>query len=389
MIGFWCIPWKEFLHLWRDRRLLVIVLVMPPLITMLLGNAFEVTDLKNIPTLLDDRDQSPESQAFITRLAGDDDTFALSRENYSEGDRQIFPERGFEGAVIIPKGWGASLSTGKPMKLELVADGSDTTTAPYFQGEIEKTLGDYQSDHVQNLIATLPEDSLTILAQLPDATREQLKGQAIRWGDTLSIPFNPGLGFIQYVVPGIIGLVLQLVTVTLTSVAIVRERESGSFSQLALTPLRFHEIVIGKMVPYFFLSLLLTLEVGLTASWEFHLVYHRWGWLFVNACLFILFSLSLGLFISVVARTQTQAMQFSVFLLLPIMILSGAFAPISQLPGSIQILSSAFPLTHYCHAFRLINIYGASPALFMEDFVILFIGFVLLLAASTLLLRSK
>jgi ABC-2 type transport system permease protein len=382
------VAWKEFLHLWRDRRLLLIVLIMPPLITILLGNAFETTDLKGVPTWIDDRDKSASSQEFTAKLLKDD-SFAFATHAYTDGQPQVLPAHEVLGVVIIPPGWGDSLNTDKPLKLRLVLDGSDTTTAPYLQGEVEKNLGDYQEEHIDTLIANLPEDSLNILAQLPDATREQLKGQAIRWGDDANIPFNPGLHFIDYVVPGIIGLVLQLVTVTLTSVTIVRERESGSFSQLALTPLHFNEIVLGKMLPYFVLSLFLTLEVGMTAAWSFHLAYHDWPLLFVNACLFILFSLSMGLFISAVARTQTQAMQFSVFLLMPIMILSGAFGPLSQLPPGVQVFSQIFPLTHYCHAFRLINIYRGGWSLVTEDFAILLGGFVLLLVASTLLLRRR
>ena len=386
MSGIGCIAWKEFLHFCRDRRLLAIVFILPPLITALLGNAFEVTNLSQVPAILDDQDQSPESRDFVQRLQKDD-TFHFSMEHYPGNRPQLLPERDLQGIVVIPPGWGASLQTGKPKKLQLVLDGTDTTTEPYLQGEIEKNLGDYQTDHIQDLIAHLPEDSLDILAQLPDATRDQLKGQAIRWGDDTLIPFNPNLHFIDYVVPGIIGLVLQLVTVTLTSCTIVRERESGSFSQLALTPIRFSEIVLGKVLPYFFLSLLLTLEVGLTAQWEFHLVYLHWDWLFLIACLFILFSLSLGLFISAIARTQTQAMQLSMFLMLPIMILSGAFAPLSQLPGPVQLLSAVFPLTHYCHAFRLINIYNANPALIYNDLAILLGGAIILLIASAQLLR--
>ena len=386
MAGIGCIAWKEFLHLWRDKRLLAIIFVLPPLITALLGSAFEVTNLKGVPAILDDQDHSAESQDFVKRLS-QDDTFQFTKEHYPGDQPQILPRREFQGIVVIPPGWGASLETGKPAKLQLVLDGSDTTTASYLQGEVEKNLGDYQTDHIQGLIAGLPEQSIAILAQLPDATREQLKGQAARWGDEATIPFNPDLRFIDYVIPGIIGLVLQLVTVTLTSCTIVRERESGSFSQLALTPIRFSEIVLGKVMPYFFLSLLLTLEVGLTAQWEFHLIYHHWDWLFLIACLFILFSLSLGLFISSIARTQTQAMQLSMFLLLPILILSGAFAPLSQLPGPVQVLSSVFPLTHYCHAFRLINIYDADPALIFGDLGVLLLGAILLLGASTQLLR--
>ncbi len=177
------------------------------------------------------------------------------------------------------------------------------------------------------------------------------------WDVKIETLYNPNLLFIDYVVPGIVGLILQLITVTLIASAITREREVGTLSQLMVTPLRQTEIVIGKVMPYLVISMFLIASTILVGSLHFGVKFHQPLLLSITCFLFLLFSLGLGLLISAFSRTQTQAIQISIFVLLPVMLLSGAFAPLSQLPRPVRIVSEFFPLTHFCRAFRNVNLH--------------------------------
>src|SRR5262249_58647206 len=179
---------------------------------------------------------------------------------------------------------------------------------------------------------------------------------------------------IEYVLPGIIGIFLQLLTVTLTACTIARERESGTLYQLMVTSLRRSEIVMGKILPYLGISILLILVVLVVAGWHFDVSFHQPPVLAVICLLFLLCSLGLGLLISAFSRTQTQAIQFSVFFLLPLFVLSGAFAPLEQLPGAIRYVAEIFPLTHFCRAFRLVNMCHAGMSFYIVDLIVLFAG---------------
>jgi len=199
--------------------------------------------------------------------------------------------------------------------------------------------------------------------------------------------YNPEQRFIEYVVPGIIGIILQLLTVTLTACTIARERESGTLYMLMVTSLRRGEIVIGKILPYLAISILLILVVIVVAGWHFHVQFHQTPVLALICLLFLLCSLGLGLLISAFARTQTQAIQLSVFFLLPIFVLSGAFAPLEQLPPAIRYLSECFPLTHFCRAFRLVNLYRAGPAFYSGDLIFMLVGAIVTFLGAALLLK--
>ena len=202
-----------------------------------------------------------------------------------------------------------------------------------------------------------------------------------------TVLYNPRQRFIDYVVPGVIGLILQLITVTLMACTIARERESGTLYQLMVTSLRRREIVIGKMLPYLGISILLVLMIFVLTAWHFDVAFYSWGALALLCLLFLLCSLGLGLLISAFSRSQTQAIQFSVFFLLPVFVLSGAFAPLEQLPKAIRYVSEIFPLTHFCRAFRLVNLYHATPQYYAMDMIVLFLGAVLTFFGAALLLR--
>ena len=207
------------------------------------------------------------------------------------------------------------------------------------------------------------------------------------WKVEQQIVYNPELKFIDYVTPGIVGLILQLLTVPLMAVTLTRERETGTLSQLLLTSLRHWEIVVGKVLPYLAVSLVLIAGVlGLT-HWHFGVQFTQCGVLALLCFLFLLCSLGLGLLISAFCNTQAQAIQFTVFFLLPIIPLCGAFAPLNQLPDAIRAIAEIFPLTHFCRAFRLANLSGAEFSFLVGDVAYLAIGALVTFAAAALLLR--
>jgi ABC-type multidrug transport system permease subunit len=409
------IAYKEFVHVWRDRRVLLLILVLPPFFTLVFGHAFEGTAVRDVVTMFHDADGSAESQKFADLLHGKDvlgalvegsdnpekvrkdindllqnlrDTFAWKPWTGDQKGPVNLIENGADAAVVIPKGWGQALLEGKPMAMRAVLDGSDTNTAPSVQAVLQQALGVFQLNERYELIKNLPGEVVDLGEQLTPATQHEFSSSLTPWEFDTEILYNPKLLFVDYVVPGMVGLILQLVTVTLIASTITREREVGTLSQLLVTPLRQSEIVIGKVLPYLFISMFLIAGTIAIGHLHFGIKIHEPLLLSVVCFLFLLCSLGLGLLISAFSKTQTQAIQFSVFLLLPIILLSGAFAPLSQLPISIRVFSELFPLTHFCRAFRSVNMYRADFGFISTDLLALAAGAVITCIGAAFLLRT-
>jgi ABC-2 type transport system permease protein len=197
------------------------------------------------------------------------------------------------------------------------------------------------------------------------------------WEIDKTILYNPGLRFIDFVIPGIIGLILQLITVTLMACTIAREREAGTLAQLIVTPLRRLEIVVGKVLPYLGISMFLIAMTMAVAHFHFGVQFRQPVMLTVICLLFLLCSLGSGLLISAFCHTQTQAIQFAVFYLLPVFPLSGAFAPLHRLPAGVRAISGLFPLTHFCEAFRMVNLRNADISFISGNLFFLSLGVIL------------
>lgn len=390
MISSWrsvsSVAYKEFIHVWRDRRVLLLILILPPLFTILFGHAFEATTLKNIPAVLHDADKSSQSQLL---------TSALKHENVFSWSQDVKPypkiwhDLKISAILTIPEGWQKSLSSGQPAPLDFHVDGSDTTTAPYLQGMLEKTLGEFQLQSRREVIGNLPTEATDILAKLPKDTIDQLFSQMEPWPIKTTIHFNSDLRFIQYVISGVIGLILQLLTVTLMACTITREREAGTLYQLMVTPMKRSDLVIGKMIPYLTISAACIAIIMTVAHFHFNIAYHQLPLISLICFLFLLCSLGLGVLISAFARTQTQAIQFAVFYLLPVFILSGAFAPLEQLPENIRSIAFFFPLTHFCHSFRLADMHHASIYELSNDLLFLSLGAIITWTGAVLLLNRE
>jgi ABC-2 type transport system permease protein len=380
------VAYKEFLHIYRDRRVLILLLILPPVFTLVFGHAFEAGEMKDVPALLINRDQTDRAERFMTLILVNK-TFAWQTQPPSITTEADLLGHGVQAALIVPKGWSDSITTGAPIPLQLYLDGSDTNTAEQLEGSIQKTLGDFQLSERQVMIDALPENVFELAKKLPVQVRKQFVSMMEPWTTDHKILYNPKTRFIDYVVPGVIGLILQLITVTLMASTLARERESGTLFQLMVTALRRREIVLGKVIPYLAISIVLILFIILLTAWHFQVQFNDPGALALICFLFLLCSLGLGLLISAISRTQTQAIQFSVFFLLPVFVLSGAFAPLEQLPPAIRYISELFPLTHFCRAFRLVNLYRASPEFYAADLITLFAGVVITFIGAVYLLR--
>ena len=376
---------KEFIHIYRDWRILVLLLILPPVFTLIFGHAFENTGATNVPALLENRDHSPASEQFVEQLKSKE-TFNWKTESKISGHPDLLQEH-VQAALVIPEGWGASLKNGDPIPLPLYLDGSDSNTVSELEGRIQESLGEFQKKQLETTVENLPESVIELGKKLPLAVRKEFVSAMSQWELKSHLLYNPNGRFIDYVVPGVIGIILQLLTVTLTACTIARERESGTLYQLMVTSLRRVEIVIGKLLPYLGISIVLILVVIVVAGWHFHVAFHQRFVLAIICLLFLLCSLGLGLIISAFSHTQTQAIQLSVFFLLPIFVLSGAFAPLERLPFAIRILSECFPLTHFCRAFRLVNLYGAGPSFYVRDLLFMLAGAIVTFLGAALLLK--
>jgi ABC-2 type transport system permease protein len=380
------VAYKEFLHIYRDRRVLVLLLILPPVFTLVFGHAFEAGEMKNVPALLINRDATPQAERFVTKLL-ENKTFSWQTQPATITGEDDLLGHGVQAALIIPQGWSDSLARNDPIPLPLYLDGSDTNTADLLEGSVRKTLADFQHDALGELIDTLPDEVIDLGKKLPVQVRNRFSSMMEPWKADPKVLYNPKTRFIDYVVPGVIGLILQLITVTLMACTLAREREAGTLFQLMVTSLRRREIVIGKVLPYLAISIVMILFIILLTAWYFQVQFHNPGALAVICFLFLLCSLGMGLLISAISRNQTQAIQFSVFFLLPVFVLSGAFAPLEQLPQAIRYISELFPLTHFCRAFRLVNLYRAAPQFYAADLVMLFAGVVITFVGAVYLLR--
>ena len=379
------VAYKEFLHIYRDRRILILIILLPPLMTLMFGHAFEQTTLTNAPALLHDHDQSPESRRFVESILPDKTFSWKTQPTEARSDSDLL-HHGVQASLVIPPGWGKSLANGDPIPLRLILDGADTNTAGQLQGAVQSALGEFQMAQRQHMIENLPDEVIDLGQKLSAPVRKQFVSSMEPWTVKSTILFNPKQRFIDYVTPGIIGLILQLLTVTLMACTITRERESGTLSQLVITSLRRREIVAGKVLPYWVISIFLIASSVAVAYFHFTVQFQQPAVLALLCLLFLLCSLGLGLLISAFCNTQTQAIQIAVFFLLPVFPLSGAFAPLEQLPKAIQYISQTFPLTHFCHAFRLINLYNANISFIVSDLVFLAGGALVTCVCAALLL---
>src|SRR5205823_1076932 len=217
------------------------------------GHAFETGELTDVRSLLIDRDNTPRSQQFIDIISRNK-TFRWQRASADTRNESDLLGHGVEACLVVPTGWTQSLDNGEPKPLLLYLDGSDINTASAVEGSVRDSLGNFQLKQRDQMIEALPEQVFELGKQLPIEIRKRFVSMMEMWSIDRKLLYNPKSRVIDYVVPGIIGLILQLLTVTLMACTIARERESGTLYQLMVTALRRREVVLGRMLPYLVVS---------------------------------------------------------------------------------------------------------------------------------------
>lgn len=332
--------WKEFLELRQNPRLFGIVIVAPIIQLTMLGYA-ATTDVRNVPVVVADGDRSDASRELIARFEGSPNFTII--DTVTTVDRvEPYLERGRAWmALSIPAGYAEAIHARRPVTIQVIADGTDSNSTTVALGYATSLAGGY----AQELIA----------AAAPD-------GRAPAGGidSRIRVWFNPQLESRHFMIPGVLALVLLVVTANLASMAIVREKELGTLEQLNVTPLRRWELIVGKLLPYGVIGLVDVLLVVAVAVFWFDIPLRgSLVLLFLMSVIYVLCTLALGLFISTISETQQQAMMTATFFFLtPMIYLSGFIFPIENMPAVIQPLTYLIPLRYYLVIVRGIFLKG-------------------------------
>jgi ABC-2 type transport system permease protein len=331
--------WKEFLELRLNPRLFGVVVVAPIIQLTLLGYA-ATTDVKDVPLVVADGDRSEPSRELIARFEGSPN-FRVVDTVTSVAEIEPFLERGRAWlALSIPAGYGADVGVGRPVKVQVVADGTDSNSTTVALGYATSLVGGYAQE--------------VLAARQPGAVSGPPIDARVR------VWFNPRLECRYFMIPGVLALVLLVVTANLASMAIVREKELGTLEQLNVTPLRRWELLTGKLLPYGVIAMVdVLLVVAVAVGWFQVPLLGSFGLLIAMCFLYVFSTLALGLFISTISETQQQAMMTSTFFFLtPMIYLSGFIFPIENMPAAIQPLTYLIPLRYFLVIVRGIFLKG-------------------------------
>lgn len=355
---------KEFLHIVRDPRTLAVMFLIPVVQLLLLGYA-ATTDVRHLSTALWDQDHTARSRALAEayRASG---YFELNLAVSSHDELARAMDGGeVRAALVIPAGYERALARGEKVKIGFVIDGSDPSVAGTALSAAQ-SVGQAQS--------------VEVVSQALGGRLEAAPGIEVH----PRVWYNPSMESANFMIPGLIGVILMMLTMLFTSMSIVREREQGTIEQLIVTPIRPLELIVGKVLPYVLVAFWDLLEILAIGVWWFGIPVHGSLVLLLELSgIFVLTSLGLGILISTVSQTQQEAMMLTFFILLPSIFLSGYFFPIEAMPPLLQAVSHLVPLTYVLIILRAIVLKGVGLELLVGDVLALaaFGGGVLGLAA--------
>jgi ABC-2 type transport system permease protein len=330
---------KEFIHIVRDWRSLVLAIAIPIFLIALFGYALTM-DLKHVPTAVWDQSRTAESQRLLSLLDG---SAYFSVERHADSYRDLFAMLDAGSvmvALIIPANFADRSRAGRKVVIQAIVDGSDANNASLAMGYI-------------NAIGQTYNHGLTLKGRIASGAAGRVILAPRAW-------YNPEMDSRMVVIPGIIALVMVVIAAMLTSVTVAREWETGTMEQLISTPIRIPELVLGKVVPYFAIGLTDVAIAVAMGRWMYDVPLRgSTGLLFLTASIFLTGALFLGLLLSIVLKTQVLANQIALFSgYLPTLMLSGFVFGIYNMPAAIQAITYIVPARYFIALLRGIFLKG-------------------------------
>ena len=371
---------KELSQLFRNRRTRMFLFVPPMFQLIIFGYAVNM-DVDNLRMGWMDMDQSPQSHALLASFQGSG-RFLLTALPQSEKDIQNVLDRGEAQVIVrVMPGFGRDILLGHPTSAQILVDGTNSNTASLASAYTSQLVGAYSAS-----VAT-PQMQSRMMARAGMGTMSMKVG---RITDSARVWFNPDLKSRNYFVPGVICNLIMVVTVMLTAMAIVREKEIGTMEQLMVTPIQPMELMIGKMVPAALVGMM-DLVLMTTAALLIFSIPVRGNplVLVLSAALFLLTSLGMGLFISTIASTQQQAIMSSSLIAIPTFMLSGFAYPIRNMPIAVQYLTYLNPLRYLIEIVRGIFLKGTGISVLWPQMLTLLVYGMVVMGLSASSFRKK
>lgn len=365
---------KEFLQLKRDPKMFAIILIAPVFQLVFLGYAVNM-DVEKVPTVIFNQDNSKTSREFLEKFSGNRYfEFVAHVDNYS--DLQSYIDNGTASlAIVIPNDFERRIARNEVADIQAIFDGSDGNKASITAGYLQKIVGEYSINILKNRRAKSGR-FITLIGQITPEIRA--------W-------YNPELKTRIYMIPGIVGLLLSIITLILTSLAIVKEREIGTLEQIMVTPIKPIQLILGKLIPFAILGFAAVVIVLVAMNLIFGISPRgSVTFLFATTLLYIISTLGLGLFVSTISKTQQQAMMLAIFVvMLPMTFLSGFAFPIENMPQIIQGITYIIPLRYFMTIMRGIILKGVGFSELWFDVTMLFSIGVVVFTLSILRFKKR
>jgi len=348
---------KEFLHIVYDPRTLAIVFLMPVIQLLMFGYAMNM-EVQHVDMAVVDLARTPESQALAQQFRGSRFFHPFYFDGPVSGIEGLFKEERARVALIIPEDFARQLRTRMTVPLQFVIDASDANAAAFVDSYCTQVLADFN----QSRGGELP---------VPFDVRS-------------AVLFNPHLKSSHFFVPGLMAMILMMISALLTSVAITREKETGTMEQILVSPVRPRQIIVGKVLPYIILAFADALLILLVGVVVFHVPFRgSLALLLLLTTLYVFTALSLGLMVSTFARSQQVAMMMAqVLTILPTMMLSGLIFPIASMPKALQAVTYIVPARYYLLIVRGVMLKGSGISQLVEPTVFLAAVAAILLTVS-------
>lgn len=358
---------KEFIHVFRDKRMKAIVFGVPLLQVLAFGYAV-TTDVKSISTAVYDLDRSYESREIVRRLESsgyfDVRHFAGSPDEV----RNLLDRGKVTAAIQINRGFSSNLKKGAQAEIQTLIDGTDSNTGTVAMDYASRVIMKYEKDMQAKDIRMTP-------------SKIDLRARA--W-------YNPELKSKNYNVPGVIAVVIMLTCLLLTSMAVVREREIGTMEQLMVTPLRPIELILGKTIPFAIIGFIDVMIVTAAGVFWFEIPISGPLWLLpICTAIYLLSVLGMGLFISTISKTQQQALMATFLFYTPAVLLSGFMFPIENMPRIVQYGTYINPLRYFLVIIRGIFLKGNGITILWPQMAALFLLGIAVITISSLRFKKR